>query len=46
MGEEVDDDFGDGHEGEDVVLTCIRQVSSTHLSVIRCAFSQLGQNDD
>ena len=46
MGEEVGDDFDDGHEGEDVVVSCIRQVSSTHFSVIRYAFSQLEQNDD
>jgi len=35
---EVGDDFDDNHEGEDVVLSCIRYTPSTHLFVVRCAF--------
>ena len=38
--EEVGDDFDNDHEGNDVAFNCIKQAPSTHLSVIRCAFSQ------
>ena len=39
--EEVDD-----REGEDVVFNCIRQALSSHLSVIKSAFSQSEEKDD
>jgi len=38
--EEVDD-----REGEDVVFNCIRQALSSHLSVVKSAFSQSEKKD-
>lgn len=44
--DEVGDDFDDGHKGEDIVFSCNRQATSTHLFVARCAISQLTEIDD
>ena len=45
VGKEVGDDFNSDHEGKDV-FSRIRQAPSTHLSVVRYAFSQLEEADD
>ena len=37
--EEVGDESDNDHDGENVVYSCIRQAPSTHLCIVRCAFS-------
>jgi len=44
--EDVDDEFKDDHEGEDIAFSCIRLVPLTHLLIVNNVSSQSKEKDN